>query len=338
MRIVFIIIRLIENLSQLMMWEELFMKQMVVVFFSILIMVIAGCSSDSLQTKDEKETNSDYISITDFSDRTIDFEEKPKNIVSLGNGETDIVYALGEEVVGRPTGDPVVDESKDALEVGSTHSVDIEKITSLEPDVVLGNHPMNANDVQSIESIGSKMILTSANSVDDIKKQVTLLGELLDQDEKSDDIIHTIDEKIDQIQTNLPDEKPRVLLVYGAPGTNMAALPNSLSGDILELAGGENIASDYPSLDAYPQYAQLNTERIIESNPQFILLMSHGNPEEVKESFIDEMSNTAGWNELDAVQQDNFIILPAELFGTNPGTKVVDALDYLHELFIEAKE
>ncbi len=314
------------------------MKQMVVAFFSILIMITAGCSSDSVQTEHEQETNGNHISITDFSDRTIDFEEKPKNIVSLGNGETDIVYALGEEVVGRPTGDPVVDASKDALEVGSTHSVDIEKITSLEPDVVLGNHPMNTNDAQSIESIGSEMVLTSANSVDDIKKQVTLLGELLEQEEMSSDIIHTIDEKIDQIQTNLPDKKPRVLLVYGAPGTNMAALPNSLSGDILELAGGENIASDYPSLDAYPQYAQLNTERIIESNPQFILLMSHGNPEEVKESFIDEMANTAGWNELDAVQQDNFIILPAELFGTNPGTKVVDALDYLHELLIETKE
>jgi len=314
------------------------MKQMVVAFFSILIMITAGCSSDSVQTEHEQETNGNHISITDFSDRTIDFEEKPKNIVSLGNGETDIVYALGEEVVGRPTGDPVVDASKDALEVGSTHSVDIEKITSLEPDVVLGNHPMNTNDAQSMESIGSEMVLTSANSVDDIKKQVTLLGELLEQEEMSSDIIHTIDEKIDQIQTNLPDKKPRVLLVYGAPGTNLAALPNSLSGDILELAGGENIASDYPSLDAYPQYAQLNTERIIESNPQFILLMSHGNPEEVKESFIDEMANTAGWNELDAVQQDNFIILPAELFGTNPGTKVVDALDYLHELLIDTKE
>ncbi len=314
------------------------MKQMIVAFLSILMMITVGCSSNSVQSEDEKETNGSTISITDFSDRTIDFDQTPEKIVSLGNGETDIIYALGEDVVGRPTGDPVIDESKDALEVGSTHSVDLEKITSLEPDIVLGNHPMNTNDVQAIESIGSEMILTSADSVDDIKSQVTLLGDLFDKGEKSDEIIHRIDEKIDQIEADLPDEKPRVLLVYGAPGTNMAALPNSLSGDILELAGGENIASDYPSLDAYPQYAQLNTERIIESNPQFILLMSHGNPEEVKDSFIEDMSNTAGWNELDAVKQDNFIILPADLFGTNPGTKVVDALDYLHELLIETKE
>lgn len=317
------------------------MKKAVIVFCSMLVFLIVGCSSNTDETTNQgktKEAGENAISITDFSNRTITFDHIPEKIVSLGNGETDIIYALGEEVVGRPTGDAVIKESENALEVGSSHSADLEKITSLDPDVVLGNHPMNSNDVQSIESIGSEMILTSANSVDDIKKQITLFSDLLNKREKADEVIHMIDEKIAQIQSEQTEKKPRVLLVYGAPGTNMAALPNSLSGDILELAGGENIASDYPSLEMYPQYAQLNTERMIESNPQMILLMSHGNPEEVKEGFINDMSKNAGWNELDAVKNDQFIILPHDLFGTNPGTKIVDALDYLHELLQDVKE
>lgn len=317
------------------------MKKAVIVFCSMLVFLMVGCSSNTDETTNQgktKEAGENAITITDFSNRTITFDHIPERIVSLGNGETDIIYALGEEVVGRPTGDAVIKESEDALEVGSSHSADLEKITSLDPDVVLGNHPMNSNDVQSIESIGSEMILTSANSVDDIKKQITLFSDLLNKQEKADEVIHIINEKIAQIQSEQTENKPRVLLVYGAPGTNMAALPNSLSGDILELAGGENIASDYPSLEMYPQYAQLNTERIIESNPQMILLMSHGNPEEVKEGFINDMSKNAGWNELDAVKNDQFIILPHDLFGTNPGTKIVDALDYLHELLQDVKE
>ncbi|MBO1004053.1 ABC transporter substrate-binding protein [Pseudogracilibacillus auburnensis] len=317
------------------------MKKAVIVFCSMLVFLMVGCSSNTDETTNQgktKEAGENAISITDFSNRTITFDHIPEKIVSLGNGETDIIYALGEEVVGRPTGDAVIKESENALEVGSSHSADLEKITSLDPDVVLGNHPMNSNDVQSIESIGSEMILTSANSVDDIKKQITLFSDLLNKREKADEVIHMIDEKIAQIQSEQTEKKPRVLLVYGAPGTNMAALPNSLSGDILELAGGENIASDYPSLEMYPQYAQLNTERMIESNPQMILLMSHGNPEEVKEGFINDMSKNAGWNELDAVKNDQFIILPHDLFGTNPGTKIVDALDYLHELLQDVKE
>lgn len=308
------------------------MKHITIALSAILLLINVGCSSHADETETQASTNEETISITDSSDRTIVFDQVPEKIVSLGNGETDIIYALGGEVVGRPTGEAVVKESKEALEVGSTHSVALEKITSLDPDVVLGNHPMNTSDLQSIEGIGSEMLLTSADSVDDIKKQITLFGELLEKEEKSEDIIQTIDEKIDQMKLDQTEEKPRVLLVYGAPGTNMAALPNSLSGDLLEIAGGENIAEDYPSLEKYPQYAQLNTERIIEANPQLIVLMSHGNPEEDKDNFMKDMSKTAGWNELDAVKNDNFHILPSDLFGTNPGIKVMDALDHLQKL------
>lgn len=311
------------------------MKKMIFILFSILLLILIGCQSTAEETEKTQESS---FSIIDFAERTITFNKTPKNIVALGNGETDIIYALGKEVVGRPTGDAIIPEAESALEVGSTHSIDLEKVTSLEPDVVLGNHPMNTKDIQSIENIGAEMILTSANSVDDIINQIRLLSDLLGQKKKAEEIINQINDKITSIQSTIGEHKPRVLLVYGAPGTNMAALPNSLSGNILELAGGENIASDYPSLEMYPQYAQLNTERIVESNPQMILLMSHGDPEAVKESFIKDMSNTAGWNELDAVKNDHFIILPPDLFGTNPGTKVIEALDYLHELLKEVKE
>lgn len=300
-----------------------------------LLLLLVGCSlnNEAADTNNTTEaSNHPSFSIMDFSDRTIGFQQHPEKIVSLGNGETDIVYALGGKVVGRPTGEPVIKEAENALEVGSTHSVDLEKITSLEPDVVLGNHPMNSKDIQAIESIGAEMVLTSANSVDDITKQIMLLGDLLGKEDKAEELIHTINEKINDLQKRSSENKPRVLLIYGAPGTNMAALPNSLGGNILKLAGGINIASDYPSLEQYPQYAQLNTERIIEANPEIILLMSHGNPEEVKDSFIQDMSKNAGWSDLDAVKNNQFHILPSNLFGTNPGTKVIEALDYIYEL------
>lgn len=313
----------------------------ITIIMALFLIILVGCNKDIDETANNEQTNirdEASLSLTDFAERTITLHKKPEKIVALGNGETDIIYALGEQVVGRPTGDTIVPEAQDALEVGSSHSIDIEKITSLDPDVVLGNNPMNINDVQTIESIDSEMILTNANSIEDIQKQVNLFGELVENKEKAKEINEMIDDKIATIQSTQDGEKIRVLLIYGAPGTNMAALPNSLGGNILELAGGENIASDYPSLDMYPQYAQLNTERIIESNPQIILLMSHGNPEEVKSSFEKEMSSAAGWNELDAVKNEEFHILPSDLFGTNPGTQIVDALDYLDELLQDVKE
>lgn len=66
------------------------------------------------------------------------------------------------------------------------------------------------------------------------------------------------------------------MLVYGAPGTYLAALPSSLSGDLLEAACGKNIAADFPQEEKYPQYAGLSSEKIVERNPEVIMLITHG--------------------------------------------------------------
>ncbi|WP_340084728.1 ABC transporter substrate-binding protein [Siminovitchia sp. FSL H7-0308] len=309
----------------------------------ILAAFLAGCAQSQSKADvakvDDSSPGSAAVSLTDFAERTVTFEHPPERIVALSNGEMDIIYELGGELVGRPNSNRTIaiNEAKNVEEVGSTHSVDLEKITALQPDVVLGNHPMNTKDIPAIEGTGAQVILTGANSVDDIKKQVELFGKLLRKEDKSKEIIDNIENKVDEVQASQSGERPRVLLVYGAPGTNMAALPNSLSGNLLELAGGENIASDFPGLDSYPQYAQLNTERIIEANPEIILLMSHGNPEEVKDSFLNEMKKNTGWNDLEAVKNDRFVILPSDLFGTNPGTRVTESLEFLQEIFKELK-
>jgi len=308
------------------------------------ILTLAGCGTSTAnntgttaETKDETEQES-AIMITDFANRTVAFETAPKNIVTIGDGEVDIIYALGGELVGRSTthNEEVNKKLANVDQVGNTHEFNLEKIASLQPDVVLANNPLNMKDIASIEGIGSEIILTNANSVKDIQKQITLFGELIQKQDKAKQLVEEINTKIAEISAKATDEKVRVLLIYGAPGTYMAALPNSLSGNLLELAGGENIASDYPAIEKYPQYAQLNTERIVEANPEYIFLMTHANPDAVKEGFTKEMAQNPAWNNIDAVKNEHIEILPANLFGTNPGTKITDALHYMHSLLHSA--
>ncbi|MBD3107009.1 ABC transporter substrate-binding protein [Bacillus sp. AGMB 02131] len=309
------------------------------------MLTLAGCGANeaanekaSSSSKTEEQQNT-AISITDFTDRTITFDKVPSNIVSVGNGELDIIYALGGELVGRATthNEELNTQFANVEQVGNTHEFDLEKIASLKPDVVLANNPLNMKDIASIEGIGSQIILTHANSVSDIQNQITLFGKMIQKQDKAKELVADIEQKVADIKAETVDSKTRVLLIYGAPGTYMAALPNSLSGNLLELAGGENIASDYPAIEKYPQYAQLNTERIVEANPEYIFLMTHADPSAVKEGFINEMAQNPAWNSIDAVKNERIEILPADLFGDNPGTKVVDALDYMHTLLKSAQ-
>ncbi|CAM4345198.1 iron complex transport system substrate-binding protein [Paenibacillus endophyticus] len=308
------------------------MKKGLLICCAAFVLSLTACSTQAGGIEQSVNQQQSLIQIKDFANRNIAFDEVPQHIVALSNGETDIIYALGGTLVGRPTSTtPLASKEAEAVEqIGSAHEVDLEKITLLRADVVLGNNPMNTKDVPILEGVGSKVILTSANSIDEIKKQIELFGQLLQKEQRADELIKQIDEKIKQYEASSDTPKPRALLVYGAPGTFMAALPNSLSGNILELAGGTNIASDYPGLQSYPQYAQLNSERIVEAGPQLILIMTHGDPEEVKKSFLKEMQTNPAWSSLEAVKQNKVEVLPSDLFGSNPGTRVMESLELLH--------
>lgn len=295
----------------------------------VLMMIAAGCGQTA--SKSAKETSEGSVHIQDFAGRDITFDKVPEKIVALSNGDMSIVYALGGEVVGRPSAElpSSLKKAEHAKQIGTTHQMDLEQITSLKPDVVLGNKQLNEKDISSIEGIGSKLVLTQANSVKDIQKQITLFGKMLNKPAQAKKLNNQIDQKIASLKGS--SKGIRTLVVYGAPGTYMSALPNSLSGNLLELVGGKNIAADAPAIEQFPQYAQINTENVIRSDPDLILLMTHGNAEEVKKGFLNEMEQNPAWNDVKAVKEGRIEILPNDLFGTNPGAAVIDALDYLEK-------
>ncbi|MCY7578351.1 ABC transporter substrate-binding protein [Bacillus altitudinis] len=294
----------------------------------VVVLLLGGCSQAAPV---ESESKQGALNIQDFAGRTLSFHESPERIVSLSTGDMSIIYALGGQVVGRPTAElpDNLQKAKSVQSIGTTHQFDVELITSLKPDVVLGNESLNSKDISTIEGIGSQLLLTSANSVKDIQRQVTLFGDLLGKQQKAKALNTQIDLRIKQVKQ--PEKKVKTLVVYGAPGTYMAALPQSLSGDLLRIAGGANIAENEPALEKFPQYAQINAEKVIEADPDLILLMTHSNPEDVKAGFMSEMKQNAAWHDVSAVKNGHVEILPSDLFGTNPGAEVIRAIDELEK-------
>lgn len=307
-----------------------------ILLLTLCALLLTACGSE-VHTRNNNPAAA--LTLTDFAGRVISFPATPKHIVALGNGEAEIIIALGGTLAGKPTSTngTVIPGTEDVMQIGTAHEVDLEKLSFLKADAVLGNTQLNARDIPSIESIGAKMVLTQANSVSDITAQIRLFGQLLGKVSEAEKWSTDIEAKVKAVADTITGEKPRVLLVYGAPGTYMAALPNSLAGNMVELAGGANIAADYPALQNYPQYATLNAERVVEANPQIIFIMTHGNGEEVQKGFQREMQHNTAWNAIDAVVHNRVRVLPGDLFGTNPGTRVTEALQLLVSLFDELK-
>lgn len=285
-------------------------------------------ASANAETPKEEESASSEVEITDASGETVVFETTPESIAILNSGDLDILRQLDVNITGRPTASGPVDQEIEGItEIGNPHQPNFEKIAEVNPDVLAV--PLSFQQyAENISEQGTKIVYTQANSVADIMNTIEIFGDIFDKKLDAEKIIQTIQKDIEEVEKIDP---VKTLLVYGAPGTYLAALPNSLSGDLLEKAGGENIASDFIQEENYPQYASLSIEKIIERNPEMIMLITHGEPEAVKVAFEEEMSENAAWKNLDAVKNGNVVVLPSHLFGTNPGTKVSEALQVMVE-------
>jgi len=259
---------------------------------------------------------------------------KPKRIVTLSSADTEMIYALGGAVVGRPTALGAVNPpaAASAVEVGSTHGILFEKLASVKPDLVIASPALKSQQA-TIEKLGAQMLFNSQNTFEDIKASVRLYGKLLGKESKAEEITAGMDKSVGSLKK--PASKPKTLIVYGAPGSFVVALPTSYPGSFLELAGGENVASKFPKMDTMPQYAELSMERIVASNPELILLITHGDAAEVKAGFKKQFEGNAAWKSLPAVKNDRFEVLPQDLFAANPGIRAPKAIETINNLLLQ---
>lgn len=289
--------------------------------------------NEAAEKQEEKVEQAGPVKFVDAAGNEVEFETAPKSIATLDPGIMDILVELDANLVGRPGVKlELPEEVAKIQEIGNPHEPSFEQIIALDPEVLIVP-PSFARMASTVEATGIKVVYESNSSIEDIQNTITRYGEVFGKQEKAEELVKEIEEATAGAVESTQD----ALIVYGAPGTYMAALNTSLYGDILVKAGGNNIAADLPGLDKYPAYATLSSEKIVEGNPKLIMLITHGDPAAVQEGFEKQMSENAAWKNLDAVKNGQIVILPSSLFD-NPGTQVVEALDYMRDLLQKAEE
>jgi len=331
-----------------MFWQDNFLVTKKVGFLIILLLtflLLIGCSEQTEQGElgeavaDSSTINGDQVSkfpltITDSANRSITFEESPKRIITVVPADMEIIYALGGKVVGRPkksVGEVYPPEAAEAEVVGHPRLINFEEVSALKGDMFVGHIRANLRDVPTLETLNLNVLLTQSDSIGEIISLIEMYGDILDKEEQADMLIHTIEEKVEEILEANQGRNVKALILVGTVEETMAALPQSLSGNIFETVGIKNICEGMPALKSAPTYAQLSLERILESDPDVIYFMSMGDDEKTFEKFQAEISFNPIWDELTAIKNDHFIVLPHELFGINPGTRIVESLQFLKD-------
>ena len=268
--------------------------------------LMVGCSSN-----ENKVTNS--------SDKEV--------VVATSVAVTEILDKLGVEVSGVPTTSYELPKSvKSATKVGNPMSPDLEIIKSLNPTCVVSVDTLGSDFEKKFteNNIPSKFV--NLSNVDGLKKTILDLGKEFNKKQKAKTIIEELENKEKELTLKNKKNEEEVLILFGAPGSVMVSTDLSYVGNLVKIAGGNNIFESKTS-----SYMQVNMEEIIKRNPDKILIMTHAVPEEAKKTVEEEFAKET-WKQLDAIKNDKVYYLENGYFGMSANLKVIEALDKMGEI------
>jgi iron complex transport system substrate-binding protein len=269
----------------------------------VAIIVIAPLAAKGNQEEIKKFDST--LSIIDSRDVTISLTEKPTKIVSLSPNITEILFALnlGDYVVGRTDYCDWPLEASFVDSMGDLFSPSIEKIVSLNPDIVIISNLGQSQTIEALELASIKVaFLDEAQNMEGTYQIIEKVAKITATEEKGAQIIAEIKNELAQVKASLGNAK--IASVYYVAGFgewgDYTATQETFINDIINLAGAENIA-----FDAYNWSFQ--KELIIERDPDVIIL-----PPLVGSTFeqtVKEFSTQEPYNSLTAVKKNRFIAI-----------------------------
>lgn len=258
-------------------------------------------------------------------------ENKGEVVVATSVAVTEILDKLGVKVGGVPkTSYELPKSTEDAVEVGNPMNPDLEIIKSLNPSVVVSVDTLGKDYEEMFVQNNIPSEFVNLSSVDGLKETIKSLGNKFDKSDKASEILNDLENKENELKDKTKDSKEDVMILFAAPGSMMIGTDESYVGNLVDIAGGNNLfKSDRSS------FLPINIEEVIKANPKKILVMTHAVPEESKKMVEDELSKNTSWQRVDAVKNGNVHYLENGYFGMSANLKAVEALDKLGVILYE---
>jgi len=255
--------------------------------------------------------------VTDFQNRSVTVPRRPERIVSIGPSITEFLFALGAgpRVVGADDFSDEPAAAKQIEKVGGI-KVNFEKVVSLKPDLVL-SVKFSDGTIEKLAGAGLLVLVVDPQTAGDVARTAVLLGKVVGSD--GDGMARDIQKRVDDVRTKTSSAaKPRVYHEIDAsdPTKIFTVGPGSYIQDLIEIAGGQNIAARASS--AYPQ---LSAEEILRGDPEIIVLAAadySAKPEQV--------SARPGWSAISAVKSMRIATIAPNLIN-RPGPRVGEAAE-----------
>lgn len=265
--------------------------------------------------------------------------QRPTRVVALNASNVDLYYAAGGCLVGRPNtsalAPEILQKIKDIPVVGNTANPDIKQIIALRPDLVLApSLPFHQSIIPALEHAGIPVYVQSLNSYPQIIDVLHFYGYLTGQEHQAHTVVKNLERRVRVLEGKTGGRStPRVLIIWGSSDNFTMALSNSFAGQLACRLRAVNVADELTArAKTEMPFVRLQLEAVANANPDIILVITHNVEAEVLARFNQELVRNPVWKRIKAVRDNRVYKLPYSLFAVNPGTRIVEALEYLSGL------
>ena len=316
------------------------MKRKLSLLFTLLlasILVLTACSS---QNKAGNTTGTDPNLADKAFNETIDLtgvnkdkkseEENGKRVIMDSVALAQVANVLDIKLAGVPTTKlgRMPKRYDNTVQIGLPMNPNMEVIKSINPSIVYAPDSLQDWIKEGFEKnkIPYKFIdIRSVNGLyaitEDLAKEFGKTEKFKELKKEHDEFFAKFNEKIAN------KKKPKVLVLMGLPGSYMAATEKSYVGNLVKLAGGENI------IKGTEEFKNLNIETALNYKPDFILRTAHAMPDNVNEMFKKEFENNKSWSHFDAVKNNKVVDLDSSMFGMTATYDYQKGLESLYSIF-----
>jgi len=262
------------------------------------------------------------VPATSFIDdvgRSVEIGERPLRIVSLAPSITEILFAIGlsDEIVGVTEYSNYPLEAVSKEKVGSYVKLNIEKIVSLKPDLVIATAGGNPRKfVERLAKMGPPVFVIHPGKIKDIYANIRTIGAITGKEKEGNLLAERLQKRIDGIVEKVGGlPRPKVFFQLGANPLYTSG-GGTFVDDLIKLAGGINIAGN--EMVRYPVYS---IEEIIKRGPDIIFSVLMGTQVDISVAPF-----WSRWPTVPAVQNGRIYAIDPDIVN-RPSPRIVDGLE-----------
>lgn len=245
------------------------------------------------------------VEVVDDIGRTVRLPAPAERVVSLAPHATELLFAVGagDRIVGTVSHSDYPPPARQIPRVGGYSRLDLERIVSLQPDLIVAWHSGNpVAQVERLRSLGLAVYFSEPRRFEDMADALLRLGALTGNRRQAHRRATMLRAAVDDLVERYAG-RPSVTVFYQIWNDPLMTINGEhLINQVIEMCGGRNVFAELPTLAP-----RIVLETVLARDPEVIVASGMG---EQRPQWLDDWRR---WPSLTAVKRDNLFFVPPDL-------------------------